>query len=38
MKLAEVTGRVEADEQRTQAERKDVAGRPRIKSTNLREE
>jgi hypothetical protein len=38
MKLAEVTRRVEADEQHTQPERKDVACRPRIESTNVREE
>jgi hypothetical protein len=38
MKLAEVTRRVEADEQRTQAESDDVACRPRIESTDLREE
>jgi hypothetical protein len=32
MKLAEVTRRKEADEQRAQAERKDVACRPRMKA------
>jgi hypothetical protein len=37
MKLAEVTRMANADEQHTQAERKDVACRPRIESTDARE-
>ena len=38
MKLAEVTRRVEADEQHTQTERKGVACRARIENTHAREE
>jgi hypothetical protein len=38
MELAEVTRRKDADEQRAQAERKDVACRPRIEGTHVREE
>src|SRR5580704_8482007 len=36
MKLAEVTRRTEADEQRAHAERKDVACGPRVESTDVR--
>jgi hypothetical protein len=35
MEMAEVTRRKDADEQRAQAERKDVACRPRIESTDV---
>jgi len=38
MKLTEVTRRKDADEQRAQAERKDVDYRPRMESANVREE
>jgi hypothetical protein len=38
MKLAEVTRREDADEQCAQAEREDVSCRPRIESTDVREE
>jgi hypothetical protein len=38
MELAEVMRRKNADEQRTQAERKDVACRPQIESTDLRDQ
>src|SRR5579864_1221367 len=38
MELAEVTRRKDADEQRAQAERKDVACCPQFESTNVRDE
>jgi hypothetical protein len=38
MKLAEVTRRKDADEQRAQAEREDVGCRPRIESTTVRDQ
>jgi hypothetical protein len=38
MELAEVTRRKYADEQRTQAECEDVACRPRMESTDMRDE
>jgi hypothetical protein len=38
MELAEVTRRNDADEQRAQAEREDVACRPRIESADVRDE
>jgi hypothetical protein len=38
MELAEVTRRKDADEQRAQAERKDVACLPRMKSSDVRDE
>ena len=38
MELAEVTRRKDADEQRAQAERKDVACRPRMESADVRDE
>ena len=38
MELAEVTRRKEADEQRAQAERKDVGCRPRMESADVRDE
>ena len=38
MELAEVTRRTDADEQRAQADRQDVACRPRMESTDVRDE
>src|ERR1035437_6481618 len=38
MELGEVTRRKDADEQRAQAERKDVVCRPRMESTDVRDE
>ena len=38
MELAEVTRRKNADEQRAQAERKDVGCRPRSESTDVRDQ
>jgi hypothetical protein len=38
MELAEVTRQTDADEQRAQAEREDVAGSPRIERPDAREE
>ncbi len=38
MKLAEATRQADADEQRAQTERKDVACRPRMKNSDVRDE
>jgi hypothetical protein len=38
MELAEMTRREDANEQRAHTERKDVACRPRIEITNVRDE
>jgi hypothetical protein len=38
MELAEVTRQVEADEQHAQTEREDVACRPRMKNSDVRDE
>jgi len=38
MKLAEATRRVDADEQYAQTEREDVACRPRMKNSDVRDE